>query len=117
MVLLSDEPRNASTGVDGAGCTLDRKDPALSYRQARNAHWDTQATESDDGVTWGDHYRRRLTDIYQFLVAPGQRVLEIGCGRGDLLAALSPAVGVGVDFSEAMVQVAARRYPALQFVH
>ena len=35
----------------------------------------------------------------QFLIPPGKRVLELGCGRGDLLAALEPSYGVGVDFS------------------
>ena len=35
----------------------------------------------------------------QFLIPPGKRVLELGCGRGELLAALQPSYGVGVDFS------------------
>lgn len=47
---------------------------------------------------------------------PGQRVLEIGCGQGDLLASLSPAVGVGIDFSSEMIQRATRKYPGLRFI-
>ena len=35
----------------------------------------------------------------RFLIPPGKRVLELGCGRGDMLAALKPSYGVGVDFS------------------
>ena len=34
----------------------------------------------------------------RFLIPPGKRVLELGCGRGDLLAALEPSYGVGIDF-------------------
>src|SRR5207253_7066835 len=45
-----------------------------------------------------------------------QRVLGIGCGSGDLLAALQPSFGVGVDFSTEMIARAARRYPHLRFV-
>jgi SAM-dependent methyltransferase len=42
-------------------------------------------------------------------------VLEIGCGRGDLLAALAPSRGVGVDVSPAMVVAARERHPELRF--
>ena len=44
------------------------------------------------------------------------RVIEIGCGHGDLLAALEPAFGVGVDFSGEMVGAAASRHPDLHFI-
>lgn len=51
-----------------------------------------------------------------FLVLPGSRVLDLGCGPGDLLASLKPAVGVGVDFSAAMIEQARARHPTLQFL-
>jgi SAM-dependent methyltransferase len=47
----------------------------------------------------------------RFLVPPGARVLEIGCGNGQLLAALAPSHGVGVDLSPEMIRVAAATYP------
>jgi ubiquinone/menaquinone biosynthesis C-methylase UbiE len=65
---------------------------------------------------WGSAYQGRLADIFKLLVPPGHRVLEIGCGRGDLLAALSPDRGVGVDISSEMLTRAARRHPECQFV-
>ena len=46
---------------------------------------------------------------------PGLRVLEVGCGLGDLLATVRPARGVGVDFSPAMIALARQRYPELEF--
>jgi len=52
----------------------------------------------------------------RFLVPEGARVLELGCGIGDLLAALKPSIGVGVDFSPAMLEQARGRHPHLQFV-
>ena len=70
----------------------------------------------DTWTGWGAYYRRRLADIYRFLVEPGQRVLEVGCAQGDFLAALEPSVGVGVDFSEEMLERAARRHPELRFI-
>ena len=52
----------------------------------------------------------------RFLVPEGARVLELGCGTGDTLAALRPACGVGVDFSVEMLAIARREYPQYQFV-
>src|SRR3954452_25376608 len=51
----------------------------------------------------------------RFLIPPGLRVLEIGCGTGDTLASLQPSVGVGVDFSPAMVAKAREAHPQLEF--
>src|SRR3954451_10258112 len=73
----------------------------------------------------GDHGgRNRLNAAYrtddrkfmQFLVPPGKRILELGCGRGDLLAALQPSYGVGVDFGAETIARAASRHPDLHFV-
>jgi SAM-dependent methyltransferase len=41
--------------------------------------------------------------------------LEIGCGTGDLLRALDPARGVGVDLSGEMIRIAAERHPDFEF--
>src|SRR4029079_4692229 len=52
----------------------------------------------------------------QFLIPPGKRVLELGCGRGDLLAALKPSYGVGVDFSAKTIAKANELHPQLYFM-
>src|SRR5207244_9410318 len=52
----------------------------------------------------------------RFLVPPGKRVLELGCGSGHMLAALQPSYGVGVDFSQKAVARAKLLYPHLNFV-
>lgn len=52
----------------------------------------------------------------RFLVPAGLRVLELGCGTGDLLAELKPSRGVGVDLSPAMVETARSRHPGMEFV-
>jgi SAM-dependent methyltransferase len=60
-------------------------------------------------------YQRLLRKYYRFLVPAGQRVLEVGCGLGDLLAAVQPARGLGVDFSPTMIELARARQPRLEF--
>ena len=86
------------------------------YREARQSHWNELALRLDRGRGFGKYYHRRLAEIYEFLVVPGQKVLELGCARGDLLAALKPKLGVGVDFSEEMIRRGQQRYPNLNFV-
>jgi SAM-dependent methyltransferase len=87
-----------------------------NYQRARIAHWDAVACQMDHWSGWGGGYHRRLERVFRFLVPPGQRVLEVGCGRGDLLAALSPAQGVGIDFSPEMLARARQRHPDLTFI-
>ncbi len=89
----------------------------IKYQQARLHHWNEVARKQETWTGWGGYYHRRLTQVYQSLIAPGQSVLELGCAGGDLLAALKPASGVGVDFSEEMIRAARRRHPHLRFVH
>src|SRR5260370_15945258 len=51
----------------------------------------------------------------RFLISKGSAVLELGCGIGDMLKALKPSKGVGVDFSAAMIDEARKRHPDLHF--
>jgi SAM-dependent methyltransferase len=61
-------------------------------------------------------YHRLLECVYRFQIPRGASVLEIGSGSGDLLAALAPADGVGVDVSPRMTDLARERHPTLEFV-
>jgi SAM-dependent methyltransferase len=89
----------------------------LRYLEQRRDHWDALARSGARRRWWGSGpYHRRLEEVYRHLVSPGLRVLEVGCGAGDLLAAVDPARGVGVDFSPAMVDLATRRHPGLTFL-
>jgi hypothetical protein len=86
------------------------------YQQTRRAHWDGIAKASDRWHGIGGYYHQRLADIYQFLIPPGESIIELGCSQGDLLATLNPSTGVGVDFSPEVLDRARRRHPALEFI-
>jgi SAM-dependent methyltransferase len=67
-------------------------------------------------------FRRRAAFFHEedlrylrFLIPEGLRVLEIGCGTGDVLAGLKPSYGLGIDFSPAMIAQAKRLHPELHF--
>jgi len=88
----------------------------VDYKDRRISHWDKIAAEIFKWNRFNGYYHRRLKEIVQFIIPPGQRVIEIGCGQGDLLASLQPSYGVGVDFSEKMIQLAKIHHPDLHFI-
>jgi len=88
----------------------------LSHRQqAVQALFDTLAAEQE---TW---YRRNRAfheadrAYLRFLIPEGSRVLEIGCGNGNVLALLQPVRGVGIDLSPIMIERARSAWPHLEF--
>jgi ubiquinone/menaquinone biosynthesis C-methylase UbiE len=89
---------------------------AREYHEKRRMHWDMVACKKDSWQSKGAFYHKRLGEIYNHLVQPGQRVLDIGCGTGELLASFKPSVGVGVDLSGEMIKRASLKYPDLRFI-
>ena len=61
-------------------------------------------------------YYNDLAWLHQLLVAPGLRVLEIGCGLGDLLAGLKPGHGVGIELDPQLAEAARARHPELRVI-
>jgi len=86
------------------------------FTQARRKYWDEYVSEYSrwDGLRAG--YTKRLQQVFGFATPPGMRVLELGCGAGDLLAAMRPSYGVGIDFSPNAVSMAKSRHPSLRFI-
>ncbi|WP_291864239.1 class I SAM-dependent methyltransferase [Bradyrhizobium sp.] len=97
--------------------------PLAGPSQSRNARKrefqdfaEARLSERDRRGKFNAAYREDDRRFMRFLVPPGKRVLELGCGLGELLAALKPCYGVGVDFAVRTVAKARERYPDLHFV-
>ena len=89
----------------------------LSPRKRRILeHANRTAHQRDSRIVRNRFYHEDDRRYMRFLVPEGMRVLELGCGTGQLLAALQPAAGVGVDFSPNMVAIAREKHPECTFL-
>ncbi len=86
----------------------------INYRNTRISHWDQVAQQMSSWNGAGGYYHRRLARVYRHLIPEGSSVLEIGCGDGQLLAALKPSRAVGIDFSAEMCRRARDLHPELE---
>lgn len=86
------------------------------YLRGWEAFFDAYAAEVGQWHRRNEGYHQAIATVAGFFVPPQSRVLELGCGTGDLLAALRPSYGVGVDISGEMVRLMAERHPHLKGV-
>lgn len=86
------------------------------FSEKRQSHWERVAGKYEGDASFSRAYHRRIESVMRFVIPPQSRVLELGCGRGDLLAALKPSFGVGVDFSSKMLERARNEHPDLFFI-
>jgi SAM-dependent methyltransferase len=92
--------------------------PSQSFSPRKREFFEHIQTTLEQQERWRElnsAYYREDQQFMRFLIPPGKRVLELGCGRGDLLAALQPSYGVGVDFSPTAIARARERHPNLLF--
>lgn len=87
-----------------------------AYQDVVRTHFEAMASERAHWIQVNQYYYDDLEKLYRMMIPPGSRVLEIGSGNGDLLAAVRPSYGVGIDFSPAFVQQARQRHPHLTFL-
>lgn len=84
-------------------------------KKAIQTFFDGLAEDRDDWIRRNKFFYASDRDYMRFLIPQGAHVLELGCGTGQLLAALDPARGVGLDISGKMIDTARSKYPNLQF--
>jgi len=85
-------------------------------RQNLINYFNQNAKSRDKWIKKNRYYNKLLNNHLCFLVQPDSKILEIGCGTGQLLNSLGPKVGIGIDFSEEMIKIASSKYKNLKFI-
>jgi SAM-dependent methyltransferase len=84
-------------------------------QQAVRALFDRLASERGQWLARNQYFYDADHAYMRFLIPAGSNVLEIGCGDGQLLKALQPSRGVGIDFSAAMIEAAQKNAPEFEY--
>lgn len=77
--------------------------------------FDQLAPQRDKWIAKNAYYYEELYCLHEWLVENNKRVLDIGCGTGNLLSRVKPKEGVGIDFSFEMVKIASQKFPEFNF--
>lgn len=80
------------------------------------AYFDSIAPNFEKWRNKNKHYYTAMKKFYSSIIPPAKDVLEIGWGTGELLDSVSPQKGVGLYFSEKMIEIIRKKYPNLSFI-
>jgi ubiquinone/menaquinone biosynthesis C-methylase UbiE len=114
------QPTDTHLRAPRATSPVAENDRRAQHNARVRAHFDALADRYLDLKKLNAFYNDYLIRWTKALVPPRRRVLDIGCGRGDVLAAVRPTVGLGLDLSPTMVRRAAADHghgtSGLQFI-
>jgi SAM-dependent methyltransferase len=94
-----------------SGSSFERRE--MHKLAGRVAVYDAIAEGRAGWIHKNRYYTEEVQRLIKTLIPPGSRVLEVGCGLGDLLQALGMPGGIGIDISSRMIKIGRQRHPEL----
>jgi SAM-dependent methyltransferase len=88
---------------------------ATSTTEQLSEYFDSIAPDWEAWRAKNRFYHEGVKELVVGAVAPGRRVLDIGSGAGDVLAASRPSEGLGLNVSERLTELAREKHPDLDF--
>ena len=104
-LLEEPEPKTESWGVAALEQRRERTRKNLAQIAARREVW----------INRNKYYYELLSRLLRFLVEPQKNVLSVRCDTGNVLAAVRPSDGKGVDICAEIVEIARQRNPSFNF--
>src|SRR3989304_3469301 len=78
-------------------------------------HFDKIAPQYDDYKRKNAFYYSSIKRALKKIIPEGKRILDFGCGTGEILASLKPSMGVGYDISSKMIELARKKHAKNRF--
>jgi SAM-dependent methyltransferase len=91
-----------------------RADVPTPTEQLRN-YYDSIAPDWEAWRAKNRFYHEQMRELVVGAIAPGHRVLDVGSGAGDVLAAARPSEGLGLNISARLTELAREKHPDLNF--
>src|SRR2546428_13100235 len=89
---------------------------ALEQRRERTRdHLAKIAARRESWINRNRYYYELLIRLLCFLVEPQKKVLSVRCDTGNLLAAVHPSNGKGIDICAEILEIAQQRNPSFEF--
>ena len=77
-----------------------------SFSKKISSFYDEIAVNRKKWIEKGSSFHREDRLNLKELILPKSRILELGCGTGDLLKSLNSSYGVGIDLSKEIIKEA-----------
>lgn len=87
----------------------------MNVKEDVKIHFDNIAGKYDYWKQKGSYYYTLIKNFYRKHIPSGSSVIEFGCGTGEVLASCKPKRGLGIDFSEKILEIARDKYPQYEF--
>ncbi|MEP7287950.1 MAG: glycosyltransferase [Chloroflexota bacterium] len=88
----------------------------MMNKQIIQQYFNSMAPQRPHWYAQNHLYHDQIVGVCKPFLNADSRVLELGCSTGQLLAALNPAYGLGIDLSPDSIREATRRYPDLDWL-
>jgi len=87
----------------------------MQTKEDSKKYFEILASYRSDWKKKNRFYHRLLEKYFSFFIPAGNKVIEMGCGTGELLFNVHPSYGLGIDYSEKMIDIASKNFPGLTF--
>lgn len=84
-------------------------------KQTIKNHFESIAYDYDKWKKKNYYYHDSLKEFFRSKVEPGDKVIEFGCGTGDILNAVEAKHKAGLDIAGEMIKRAREKYPDITF--
>ena len=89
----------------------------LSLRKENiKTFFNSKKLDRDKWIKKGRTFHNEDIKFLREIIPQDSKILELGCGNGQLLASLNPKHGLGIDFSKKLISEAKNNYSKLDFI-